>query len=102
MAIHESKPMASDLFIYIFLLTTIHSWRRFIFTTSICLSTYLKVIKVHATGRPSGHDNNLFDVKGLSLWFDYAFRMCLVFASKVSLACEVEVDKSFSVLYKST
>ena len=40
--------------------------------------------------------------KDLSLLLDYSFHLCSVFESKVSLACEAEVDKLFSVLYKST
>ena len=45
---------------------------------------------------------NLFDIKGLSLWLDFAFHLCSVFGSKVSLACEAEVDNSFLFLYKNT
>ena len=59
-------------------------------------------MNVHVTGRPNAHDNNLFDIKELSLWFDYVFHPCSEFGNKVSLACEAQVDKSFSVLHKST
>ena len=59
-------------------------------------------MNVHRTERPNAYDNNLSDIKGLSLWLHYAFHLCPVFASKVNLACKVEVYNSFSVLYKST
>ena len=100
MAIHESKPTASCLFTYFFIDN--NSFMDKFYSHCIYLSTYVKVMNVHSTGRPNAHDNNLFDIKGLSLWLEYAFRMCSVFGSKVSLACEAEVDHSISVIYKST
>ena len=31
----------------------------------ICMSTYLKLMSIHPTGRPTVYDTNLFDVHGL-------------------------------------
>ena len=59
-------------------------------------------MNVRGTGRPNAHDNNLLDIKGISLWLDYRFVYVRCLAEKFSLACEVEVRKSFSVLYNST
>ena len=70
-----------------------------VYSHYIYLSTYLKVMNVHATGRPNVQANKLFDIKELSLWLDHAFHLCSVFGSKVSLAYESQVDKSFSVRY---
>ena len=65
-----------------------------VYSYYVYLSAYLKVMIVHATGRPNGHDNNLFDIKGPS--YDLIMRFVCV-GSKVSLR-EVEADNSFSVL----
>ena len=68
--------------------------------------------KVVRTGRtasvapePNGHDNNLFDIKLLSLRFDYAFHLCSVFAwfgSKVSLAFEAAATRGTFLLALET
>ena len=60
-----------------------------VYSYNIYLSAYL-VMNVHPTGGPNAHGNNLFDFKGPSSWLDYG------------RAREAEVDKYFSVLYKST
>ena len=31
-------------------------------------------------------------IQGLSLWLDYAFHLCLMLGSKVSLACETDIE----------
>ena len=52
-------------------------------------------MNVQATERPNAHDNNLFDIKGLSSSLDYAFHLCFVFGNKVSLACEAKLTSHF-------
>ena len=76
MTIHESKPTASGLFTYSFMDN--NSVMDKVYSYHIYLSTYLKVMNVHGTGRPNAHDNNLFDIKGLSLYLDYlAAKSCV-------------------------
>ena len=91
MAIHELKPTGFGLSTYFFIDN--NSFTDKIYSHYIYLSTFLKIMNVHPTGRPNVHDNKLFHFKGLSSWFDY---------HDYGLACEAEVDKSFSVLYKIT
>ena len=93
MAIHESKPTASGLFTYSFIDN--NSFMDKVYSHYIYVSTYFKVMNVHTTRRPNAHDNNLFDINGLSLWLDYAFYLCSGFGNKVNFACEAAVAKSF-------
>ena len=63
-----------------------------VYSRYICLSTYLKLVNNHTTGRLNAHDNNLLDIiQGPSLWLEYALLLCSVLDSEVSLVWEVEV-----------
>ena len=71
-----------------------------VYSHYIYLSTYFKVMNVHTAGRTNTHDNNLVYIKGPISWLDYAFHLCLVFASRVSLACEAEVASHLQLSIK--
>ena len=63
-----------------------------VYSHYVYLPAYLKLMNVDTTGRPNVCDNNLTDY--------YAFHLHLVLDNKVSLACEVEFDELFSILWK--
>ena len=83
------------LFVHIFFIDN-NSFMDKVYSHYIYLSIYLKVMNVHATERPNVHDNNLFDIKGLSYVSIMRFICVRCLAAKLVLRVVLRVKQKLT------